>query len=382
MKPTPLRLLLVTALVAALATGGWLLTRPDPLAVETARVERGVVEATVVNTRAGTIKACRRAKLAPPLGGQIAKLWVKEGDRVDAGQPLLELWNRDLAAQRVQAERQLDASGERRHEACIAADQAQDDLRRNEALAAQGFVSEQRVADARSADAARRAGCRALDAEVRRARAQLDGARAGLERSVLNAPFAGIVARVTSEVGEFATPSPPGIPTPPTIDLIDDSCLYLSAPMDEVDAPRLVVGQAARISLDALPGRQFAGKLRRIAPVVTEVEKQARTVEVEIDFAGARPATLLVGYSADAEVVIAKSGQTLRIPSHALRQDGSVLVLNRAGVLEARTPRTGLSNWAWTEVKSGLAAGDEVVTSYADEAVAAGAHARTKAPTR
>ena len=382
-KPkTWLRLVVIALAVAALAYAGWHFTRPQPPVVELATLARGTVESTVVNTRAGTIKACRRAKLAPPLGGQIAKLWVKEGDRVGAGQPLLELWNRDLAAQRAQAERQLDASDERRREACVAAAQAQDELRRDEALAARGFLSEQRVADARSAAAARQAGCRALDAEARRARAQLDGARAGLERSVLNAPFAGIVARVTSEVGEFATPSPPGIPTPPTIDLIDDSCLYISAPMDEVDAPRLAVGQPARISLDALPGRQFAGKVRRIAPVVTEVEKQARTVEVEIDFDGARPAGLLVGYSADAEVVIAKSGRTLRIPSHALRQDGSVLVLNRDGVLEARTPRTGLANWAWTEVKSGLAAGDAVVTSFAEEAVAAGARARAQAPAR
>jgi hypothetical protein len=47
---------------------------------------------------------------------------------------------------------------------------------------------------------------------------------------------------VTGEVGEFTTPSPPGIPTPPAVDLIDDSCLYVSAPMDEVDAPRLKTG--------------------------------------------------------------------------------------------------------------------------------------------
>jgi len=52
-----------------------------------------------VNTRAGTIKACRRAKLAPAAGGQIVKLWVKEGERVQQGQVLLELWNTDLSAQ-------------------------------------------------------------------------------------------------------------------------------------------------------------------------------------------------------------------------------------------------------------------------------------------
>ena len=79
------------------------------------------MEATVVNTRAGTIKACRRAKLAPAAGGQIVKLWVKEGDRVEKGQPLLELWNTDLAAQRELGRRQLATAQERRREACIVA---------------------------------------------------------------------------------------------------------------------------------------------------------------------------------------------------------------------------------------------------------------------
>ena len=54
--------------------------------------------------------------------------------------------------------------------------------------------------------------------------------------------------------------------------------------MDEVDAPKLKAGQLARVTFDALPGQIFAGKVRRIAPYVTEVEKQARTVDVEVDF--------------------------------------------------------------------------------------------------
>ena len=118
LKPkTWLRLVIIVLAVAALAYAGWHFTRPQPPAVELATIARGTVESTVVNTRAGTVKACRRAKLAPVAGGQIVKLWVKEGERVKAGQPLLELWNRDLAAQRELATRQLTTSEERRREA-------------------------------------------------------------------------------------------------------------------------------------------------------------------------------------------------------------------------------------------------------------------------
>jgi HlyD family secretion protein len=89
---------------------------------------------------------------------------------------------------------------------------------------------------------------------------------------------------VNGEVGEYLTPSPPGIMTLPAIDLIDDTCLYVSAPIDEVDAAQLKIGMGGRITLDAYRGKHFTGKLRRIAPYVLALEKQARTVEVEVDF--------------------------------------------------------------------------------------------------
>ncbi len=382
LKPgTWLRLLLVVSLGAALVYVGWHFTRPQPPQVELATIARGTVEATVVNTRAGTVTACRRAKLAPAAGGQIVKLWVKEGDRVQAGQPLLELWNRDLAAQRELATRQLATSEERSREACILADNARRDADRTEQLAAKGFVSPQRGEDARAEARARQANCAALAADVKRAQAQIRVTLAGLERTTLAAPFTGIVARVTGEVGEYATPSPPGIPTPPAVDLIDDSCLYVTAPMDEVDAPRLKPDQPARITLDALPGQTFEGRVRRIAPYVAEVEKQARTVDVEVDFADAERRPLLVGYSADAEIIIARRDDVLRVPTQAIRQDGTVLILGKNDKLESRQLKTGLANWAFTEIVEGLAAGDRVLLSFDDENVKAGVRVKPQAVT-
>ena len=373
-----LRLALILLILAALAYAGWHFTRPQPPEVELATVARGTVESTVVNTRAGTIKACRRAKLAPASGGQIVKLWAKEGERVEAGQPLLELWNRDLAAQRELVSRQLTTSEQRHREACIMADTARRDAERTEQLAAKGFVSPQRGEDARAEARARQANCNALAADVKRAQAQIRVTQAGIERTTLHAPFAGIVAKVTGEVGEYTTPSPPGIPTPPAVDLIDDSCLYVSAPMDEVDAPRLKPGQPARITLDALPGQSFSGRVRRIAPYVTEVEKQARTVDVEVDFDTPPKQILLVGYSADVEAIIERRDNVLRVPTQAIQQNGSVLVLGANDTLATRTLKAGLANWAYTEVLDGLAAGDRVLLAFDDENVKAGVKVRPR----
>jgi len=373
LKPkTWLRIVVVVLIGAALVYAGWRVTRPQPPEVELATLARGTVEATVVNTRAGTVKACRRARLAPVAGGQIVKLWVKEGERVKADQPLLELWNRDLAAQRELATRQLTTSEERRREACILADNAKRDADRTEQLVAKGFVSPQRGEDARAEAHARQANCDALAADIRRAQAQIRVADVGLERTTLTAPFAGIVAKITGEVGEYTTPSPPGIPTPPAVDLIDDTCLYVSAPMDEVDAPKLKPGQPARITLDALPGQTFSGKVRRIAPYVTEVEKQARTVDVEADFDTPPRQILLMGYSADVEAIVEHHDNVLRVPTQAIQQDGSVLVLGAGDKLEARRLKMGLANWAFTEVVSGLNAGDRVLLSFDNEDVKAG----------
>mgnify|MGYP000414545307 CR=1 FL=1 len=86
-----LKWVIVLLVVAAAGYGIWRATRPKPLEVVVKAVTRGTVERTVANTRAGTVKACRRAKLAPPVGGQIAALPVTEGDRVEQGQRLGEL---------------------------------------------------------------------------------------------------------------------------------------------------------------------------------------------------------------------------------------------------------------------------------------------------
>jgi len=372
------RFVIFTLIVALLSYAVWFATRPKPIEVELATIIRGTVESTVVNTRAGTVKACRRAKLAPATGGQIVKLEVKEGERVKQGQMLLEIWNSELAAKLELAQQQMLTAEKRRREACIVADNAHRQSRRMRQLVAKNFVSQERSDDADAKALARQASCDALTTDVKRAQAQIQVVQSGLERTVLTAPFAGIVARITGEIGEYATPSPPGIATPPVVDLIDDTCLYVSAPMDEIDAPKLKTGQFTRITLDALPGQVFTGKIRRIAPYVTEVEKQARTVDVEVDFDEPPNILLLVGYSADVEAVIDRHDDVLRIPAQAIRQKNKVLVLGADSKLEERSVETGLTNWAFTEVINGLEAGDQVFLTSDQDDVKAGTQVKQK----
>jgi HlyD family secretion protein len=224
--------------------------------------------------------------------------------------------------------------------------------------------------------AARKAACNSARGDIDQSKSRITMAQATLQRMTLRAPFDGVVADISGELGEYATPSPPGILTIPAIDLIDDSCLYVSAPIDEVDAAKLKIGQRSRITLDAIKGRSFAGKVRRIAPYVLDLEKQARTVEVEVEFDKlAQDENLLVGYSADVEIVYDERKHVLRVPTQDLMEGNLVMLFGKEGVLEERKVTSGLSNWEYAEVLSGLVEGDQVVSSLDRVGIKAGVKA-------
>lgn len=369
------RLLIVLGLLAVAAAALWRLGRPEQIPVALRQVERGRVEATVANTRAGTVNACRRSRLAPSTGGQVMRLKVKKGERVAADQVLLEIWNDDLAAQLRLATEQAGTARAHAAEACVLADVAQREAERAVRLKERGFISEERLDRAQSEAAARQAACVGARAAVQEGEARIGVARSNMERTILHAPFAGVVAEITGELGEFTTPSPPGIPTPPAIDLIDDSCLYVTAPIDEVDAPAIRVGMPGRITLDSFRGQRFQGRVRRIAPYVLDRVKEARTADVEVEFGDPQQArALLVGYSADVEIVLQAHDDVLRVPTPALLEGNRVLVYRAAdGTLEQRRLRLGLANWEYSEVLEGLAAGERIVLSLEREGVKPGA---------
>ncbi len=371
------RFVVLACMLAAVAGLVWYFTRPEPVAVKLHTVDTGLVASTVANTRVGTIKACRRAYLAPALGGQVASLTVKEGDRVTKNQLLMVVWNDDLKAQvdlQVAEAKTLTARAE---QACLIAEGAEREAARLLKLQRRKNIVSEETVDLAVTDAqAKRAACKAAHAAIRVNKARIAAARAELERTIVRAPFNGVVAEVNAELGEFVTPSPPGIPTLPAIDLLDVSCLYVSAPIDEVDAPAIHPGMKASVTLDAFPDQHRSGLVSRIAPYVLDREKQARTVEVEVKLADPNDLRgLLPGYSADLEILLESRDNVLRIPTEAVLDGNRVLVYHPDAPLSERRITIGLSNWNYTEVLSGLEKGEEIVVSIGKEGVEAGAYA-------
>ncbi|HMB54381.1 MAG TPA: efflux RND transporter periplasmic adaptor subunit [Thermoanaerobaculia bacterium] len=336
----------------------------QPVEVETVAVERGPVESTVTNSKAGTVESRRRAALAPEIGGRVAALPHREGDRVATGDVVLRLDDTQQRAELTRARRDVTSAESAATRSCVEAELAAREYQRNRVLAEDEIIPENLRDQSESAADAAQAACEASGAQVASAQAAVGVLEAALAKTVLRAPFDGIVSQLDVEVGEWSTPSPPGVPLPPALELLDPSSIYLSAPMDEVDSAKIHPGQPVRVTIDPYPDQSFAGRVVRVAPFVLDVEAQNRTVEVEVELEDdAFAAKLLPGTSADVEVILETKPNALRLPTSTLLPGGEVMVLSDTGTIERRQIETGLRNWDFTEVTGGLEEGDRVISS-------------------
>lgn len=351
---------------------------PEPIVVRVIRVDRGPVESTVTNSKAGSIASRRRARLSAEMGGRVTQIFHREGQQVEAGAMLIRLNDESMVAQVELALAERDSSISRHQEACLNRDLAGRDLERARQLASSRVVSVDELDRLDVSHRSAQAACAAAAADVERVNASLRASRAELAKFVIRAPFAGVIAEVNTEVGEWITPSPPLLTSPAVIDMLDPTRVYVSAPMDEVDSGRIRRGLAAKITVDSEPGRSFRGTVVRVAPYVLDVEAQNRTVEVEVEFApDEQTPHFLVGTSADVEIILEQRMGALRIPSIALLEGSRALVLSD-GVLREAQLEIGIRNWDFAEVKSGLDEGDQVVVSLDRKEIVAGAKARAK----
>jgi len=340
---------------------------PEPIPVRTTLVTRGVIDSTVTNSKAGTVRARQRAHLSTEIGGRIVEITHREGDVVAQGELLLLLNDSTLRAQENQALESIRAADAHYQEMCITRDKARREYDRKRQLADQNIVSEDLLDQLQHVYQAASAGCDAADAERQRVRASRAGAAADLDKVSIHAPFAGVIAEVDAEVGEWVTPSAAGV-----VDLINRESLYISAPMDEIDSGRIDLGLAVRVTVDSRPDETFLGKVTRIAPYVLDIEAQNRTVEIEVELDDPEISiSLLPGTSADVEVILQTLENAPRIPTSALFQNDRVLVVEDGKLVE-REIETGLRNWDYVEIVSGLEEGEVVVTSLDRAEVEAG----------
>ncbi|HEU5171878.1 MAG TPA: efflux RND transporter periplasmic adaptor subunit [Gemmatimonadales bacterium] len=388
--------LLVLGVVAVLqATGGSPgahespATQPAPAAVTVSAARRADLATAVQAT--GTVRALREARIAARMPGRVTAVLVEEGDQVAAGAQLLRLDGSEVLAVEAQArastaaaraQRDLLVAGalpeERRQaanavaQAGAALDQAKAETERMRALHAMGAVARQQLDAAetqlrvaRSAydsvrqqqrlveEGPRVEQVRAAEAQAAGAEASLAVARVRVRDLVVNAPFAGTILQRMVEPGESVSPAVPSFLLA-QIDVVD-----VELAVSERHRASLRVGQSAAITVDALPGRTFEGRIAEISPGASELSRSF-VVKVRVANGGR---SLQPGMFARGAIVTARRTGVLQVPEQAVltTPGGSILFVVNGGRAARRAVTLGERQDGIVEIRTGVAAGEPVI---------------------
>jgi len=305
-----------------------------------AELEKADLEATVAQRRA-------EARLAEAKLAALTELLPKDVAKAEAD---VARWEASVALARKDMARQRDLLKEK-ISSQEATDQAQEKL----------AVAEAQLDAARKTQELVRAqyaeNCKQAQAELDRDRAALTNAEVQLSYAVITAPISGVIGSVSTQEGETVAA---GLNAPTFVTIIDLGRLQVEAYVDEVDIGKVKVGQQAVFTVDAFPADDFEGKVVAIYPKATiqdNVVKYVVALEISSPYEGRlRPEmTTSVALQLEARNVLA-------IPAKAVRRAGGkhVVLVSVNGHPTPREVKLGWKDGPWTEVVSGLEAGQEV----------------------
>lgn len=341
--------------IALGAVGGWYARQAGPWSaaqaapataeLETVPATLGSMGATVLAT--GVIRPQVGAEVAvgSRVSGILKALHATVGDRVGAGQLLAELDPTEFEARVEQAEASLaSATAER--------DFAETEYRRAETLVSGDFIPRAEFERAER-------GLEVAEARVREAGATLETSRIQLGYTRITAPISGVVASVTTQVGETVAAS---FAAPTFVTIIDLDRLEVWAYVDETDIGRVEVGQRATFSVDTYPGTEFPGEVIAIRPSA-EIQANVVNYVTVIRIGDQLDRMLRPEMTTTVNIEMERREGVLTIPNGAVRRDaaGTHAMVVTGGVAERRPIETGFRGRDRTEIVRGLAEGDRVV---------------------
>ena len=364
----------VAALVAMGSVGGFFL-RPRATPVRTATAVEAAASsgaASVLNA-SGYVTARRQATVSSKITGKVAEVLVEEGMKVEEGQILARLDDRQARLELELAQAQLSASEKALAETEANLSLAQKDLERNRQLTAGGVASQAALDSAQAQAESLAARLRRQQGDVEVARRSAAILRQLLDDTVIRAPFAGVAISKDAQPGEMVSPvsagggfTRTGIST-----IVDMGSLEIEVDVNEAYLQRVVPGQKVRATLDAYPDDPYAAHVITIIP---SADREKATVQVRIGFdaldgrilpdMGVKVA-FLSDSSADAEGGAGGAPRrTTQVPRAAIRGSAgseNVLVVTAEGRLERRAVRLSADASDPATVIAGLAAGERVV---------------------
>lgn len=371
------------------------LVRPVPHDYEyiSETVARGEVQRVV--SASGKVRALNTIKVGTEVSGQITKVFVDFNSPVTKGQVLAEIDPTRVRArvQQIEAQVALARAGLLQTQANVARARAElqiqeRDFARQKSLAERGFVSkanldaaQTRLNSARNALEVATAQTQSGNAQIAQANAELSSARLDLNRTVIIAPASGVIINKLVEPGTTVAAS---FQTPNLFEIAADTTkMQVEASVDEADIGQIVEGQNVNFTVDSYPDDVFRAKVRQVrkAPVETQ-NVVSYLVIIDVDNLDGK---LLPGMTANVEIVTGAKRNVLRVPTNALRFRPKAADRGDAGALPAdparkdaprhivylvgadpyrparRPVKIGLEGDEFTEVVSGIKAGDKVL---------------------
>ena len=305
------------------------LDRSDDPAIDVERIERRTLEAVVSAT--GTIEPQLSVDISSSVMGRVTRLAINEGDRVAGGQFLLQIDRESLRAAVNRNEASLGAAESGVEQARVAVesarvnlDLARDTLERQAELWELQLISREEYDQARRELELRETEFKARQVEVatatqriRQERATLESAEYDLEQVTITSPIDGVVTRRNIEEGETVVIGTMNNPGTVLMTIADFSILEAHVEVDETDIPSVQLGQAATITIDALPDTTYTGRVTEIgnSPIQRGElgTNQATNFEVVVtlngDVPGVRP-----GFTATADIQTAMRTDVVAVP--------------------------------------------------------------------
>jgi len=276
---------------AALAGGAWYLVQPRAIAVETVPVVTIYPSQDfLVLNATGYVVAQRKAAIASKATGRLLWLGVAEGSRVKAGEIIARIDNRDVVAQAQSAQAGVVAARAALVQAQAEERDAAAQLKRNEDLLAKGFVSPATVDTARWRADRAVAGVANARAAIGVAEANARNAEVSVDYTLIRAPFDGVILSKSANVGDLVTPfSSAADSKGAVVTMADMSTLEVEADVSESSLAKIKVGQPCEVTLDALPGERFRGRISRMVPTV---DRAKATVMTKVQFDAIDPRIL------------------------------------------------------------------------------------------
>lgn len=289
------------------------------------------------------------------VSGVVRTRFADVGDYVRAGDPLLEIKPDPTPLELVETRRQVELRQ-------IELDNAASELRRQEALLAKGLLSEQEHEAGKRRHAEARLQLQMATERLALLEKGKVTSASGAVESVVRSPINGFILEKMVEIGDPVVPLSSYQEGTVLMKMADMKDLIFRGSVDEIDVGRLKEGMPVEIKIGALPNARIQGVLTKIS-LKAKKQENAITFPVEIRLTDAGGTTLRAGYSANAEIIIEKREDVVRIPERLVtfEKDSAWVMVQRAdGTDEKRLIKTGLSDAIQVEVLSGLEAGEQV----------------------